>query len=452
MLDERNLQTAPDTAAESRPETAPDTTMQPGIGELIEQLTGRRVAVRRMNCTAGTTAGGVTLPVAVGALRKSSRATEQLLQRVTQLVGEAVPLTLSLGALGEGDSAINLLEDLCAGLKRALSAANQPSSGVGLSLPAHTMPLQAFLLVGSALLGDGPRYALLDDRQLRHHDDRRLQEECEQNWSFLWRRRAARPALLPVYAASVTTRCPLLDDEPAIAVLPELAIQVPAASAWLPLEINLRDFSDGRGRLAWDALQHALRGCVHLGDRMLEQLVWPETAQRADAWLNRRLAVLVSGIGDLVVERGADPTDLRTLQWLDRLMLNISKVLWSRSQALARKIGPLPALVHSDPTAGSQGMARKNDWHRRWRRALANSAVRHRNLLVLSPYSVLPAAEHSVSDFIDLLPALHHADAFSFANPRSDGCRNADEFATFHRRAFAVMQRRNAASLIAAGV
>jgi hypothetical protein len=97
-------------------------------------------------------------------------------------------------------------------------------------------------------------------------------------------------------------------------------------------------------------------------------------------------------------------------------------------------------------------MARRNDWHRRWRRALANSAVRHRNLLVLSPYSVLPAADHSVIDLIDLLPALHHADAFSFANPRSDGCRNADEFATFHRRAFAVMQRRNAASLIAAGV
>jgi hypothetical protein len=424
---------------------------RPGIDELVAGLAERRVSMRRVSCAAGTTAGGVTLPVPVGALRQSFMATEQLLRHVTMLVSEAVPVTLALGSLGEGDKAINALEDFCAALKRALSAENLPASDIGLSLAAHTMPLQAFLLVGTAVLGEGPRFALLDSLQMRHHDDRRLQEESEQNWSFLWRRRAASPALVPAYATSVTTRCPLLEHEEAGAVLPELAIQVPAASAWLPLEVNLRDFSDGRGRLAWDGLQHALRGCVHLGDRMLEQLAWPEAAQRTDAWLNRRLAVCVSGIGDLVVERGADPTDLRTLQWLDRLMLRISEVLWSRSQALARKIGPLPALAHADPTTGTRSIARKKDWHLRWRRALASSAVRHRNLLVLSPYAVLPSADHAVGDFIDLLPALHHADAFSFANPRSEGCRSADEFATFHRRAFAVMQRRNAASLIAAG-
>jgi hypothetical protein len=96
-------------------------------------------------------------------------------------------------------------------------------------------------------------------------------------------------------------------------------------------------------------------------------------------------------------------------------------------------------------------MARKGDWQRRWREAVAKWAVRHRNLLVMSPYSVLPSGDHDVKDFIDLLPALHHADAFAFSDPVSHGCRDADEYAAFHRRAFAVMERRNAASLVAAG-
>jgi hypothetical protein len=95
---------------------------------------------------------------------------------------------------------------------------------------------------------------------------------------------------------------------------------------------------------------------------------------------------------------------------------------------------------------------KKNDWDLRWRRAVQNSAVRHRNMLVMSPYSVLPSGAGAVGDFVDLLPVLHHADAFSFSRPRLDGFRSRDEFVNFHRRAWAVMQRRNAASLVAAGV
>jgi hypothetical protein len=64
---------------------------------------------------------------------------------------------------------------------------------------------------------------------------------------------------------------------------------------------------------------------------------------------------------------------------------------------------------------------------------------------------LLPHDARQTTDFIDLLPVLRRANAFSFANPVTHGCRNADEFAAFHRRAFAVMERRNAASLVAAG-
>ena len=78
--------------------------------------------------------------------------------------------------------------------------------------------------------------------------------------------------------------------------------------------------------------------------------------------------------------------------------------------------------------------------------------MRHRNLLVLSPYAVLPAGARSAADYLHLLPVLAHADAFAFGEPPTACFSGAREFAQFHRQAWAVMQRRHAASLVAAGV
>lgn len=445
MLEEANRQ-----AVRDRPAVRVGTDGR-SIDELVAGLAAQRASVRLKPFAGGITAGGVTLPVAVADFCGNKPAAGQLLRHVSTLARDEVPVTLTLDALGQGDEAINRLEDFCAALRRVLAADNVGASSIGVSLRSQVMPLQAFLLISAAVLGNGPRYALLEASQMRHHEDPRVQDEIDQNWSFLWRRRGASSPLLPAYATGVTTRCPLLNEEKATAVLPALAIQAPPASAWLPIELRLGDFSDGRGRLCWESLQRSLRACIDIGDRLLDHLSWPEAAQRSDACMNRRLAVSVGGIGDLVIERGADPTDLRTLQWIDRTVLRVSKILWHRSRALARRTEVLPALLHADPTAGFDGMARRQDWQRRWKQAVVKSAVRHRNLFVLSPYAVLPSTDHSVSDFIDLLPVLRRANAFSFANPITHGCRNAREFSAFHRRAFAVMERRNAASLVAAG-
>jgi hypothetical protein len=312
--------------------------------------------------------------------------------------------------------------------------------------------LQAYLLICTALLGHGPRYVILDSLQMRHHDIDLVQAEADRNWSFLWQRRNASPTLVPAYAASVTTRCPLLGDEAATSVLPELGLQAPVETAWLPMELDLPDFSDGQGRLRWASLQRALEIAVDAGDRLLDYLRWPLPQQQSDAWQNRRLAVSVGGIADLVVERGADPADLRCLQWIDKTIARVHALLWNRSRAQAQRTEPLPALLSTCPAVRWHCDIKKNDWDLRWRRAVQNSAVRHRNMLVMSPYSVLPSGAGAVGDFVDLLPVLHHADAFSFSRPRLDGFRSRDEFVNFHRRAWAVMQRRNAASLVAAGV
>lgn len=421
------------------------------LGQLIGQFAALHVEPRLLHARGGVTAGGVALRIPVRKTLRSPLATDHLLQHLAALLRQKVPVTVSLRDLGADDAAICSLEDFCTTLRRVLSAENLSPEPIGISLQSHLLPLQAYLLICTALLGNGPRYVILDSLQMRHHGNRRVQNETDNNWSFLWRRRAASPSLLPAYAASVTTRCPLLGDEAATTILPELGIQVPVDTAWLPLKLHLPDFSDGRGRLCWNALQRSLTSSVDLAEQMLDRLYWPEAAQQLDARQNRRLAVTIGGIGDLVVERGANPADLWCLQWIDDVVVRLQTFLWGRSRALARKTEPLPALLQAEPAVDWHNSARKSDWQLRWRQAVQNSAVRHRNLLVMSPYAVLPAAENAVAAFVDLLPVLQHADAFSFAGPPAVGYRDSREFANFHRRAWSVMQRRNAAPFVATG-
>jgi hypothetical protein len=419
---------------------------------LAAELGRLKLRPRLLRTPTGYTAGGATLRIRVCELLCSEPAREKLLQRLVLLLQQRVPVTLSLSGFGAGDRAIGALEVLCGLLRDRLKAAGLSTEALGVSVHSHVLPLPAFALICGALLGGGARYVVLDGLQLRHHKDERARSEAERNWSFLWQRRELPPALAPAYASSVTTRCPLLGDEAAVAVLPELGLQVPPETAWLPLEVDVTDFSDGHGRLHLTELEEALRVGVDKADVLLDRLDWPLPELAADAWQNRRLAVSVGGIGDLVAERGVDPGDLRTLQWVDRVVTRMHTALWQRSRTRALAAEPLPALLRTDPGAAFSCDVHRCDWQVRWRRALANAAVRHRNMLVMSPYAVFPKAARGVAGYADLLPVLHHADAFGFSAPRGDVFRNRSEFKSFHRRAWAVMQRRNAASLVAAGV
>jgi hypothetical protein len=227
---------------------------------------------------------------------------------------------------------------------------------------------------------------------------------------------------------------------------------VPAGSAWLPISLHLPNFADDTGRITWAELHRALKACVDLGDQLLDLLSWTTPSQRSDAWMNRRLAIAISGIGDLVRAAGSDPACLGTLQWADRLMQRIRKTVWDHSHIIAGRTALIPALARSDPSGGFCDRAQKQNWQRRWRTALASSAVRNRNLLVMSPYSVLPESGGDTGDFADLLPVLAYADAFAFAGRPPTGGWNIGQFRSFHTRAWAVMQRQNGRSLVAAGV
>lgn len=447
MLENTDFRSSP----MSSPSRSGDGTAHGGAAKLVRELGDAGVEARVLRTAGGIAAGGAPLSANVGECLAPGNGGE-LLCEVVALVRARMPVTLCLRHLGGGDAAIDALEAFCTLLRDRLEAESLPPTRVGISIPSHVVPLQAYLLLTSGLLGRGPRYVILDGLQMRHHADPRAQRTADHNWSFLWQRRAGSPSLVPAYAASVTTRCPLLGDEAATAVLPELGLQAPVGSAWLPLVVRLTEFSDGRGRLCWERLQHALTAAIDLGEALLDRCAWPAPSLARDAADNRRLAVELRGIGDLAVERGANPADLASLRWIDRVVARVHALLWGRSQALARARGPLPSLLRSEPTIGWRCDRSRSDWQLRWRRAVAESGMRHRNLLVLSPYSVLPAGAESASDYLDLLPVLHHADAFAFGRPPAGCFRHTAEFARFHRRAWAVMQRRNAASFVATGV
>ena len=419
---------------------------------LADSLQDLGLAPGLLVSASGITAGGADLQVWPQEIGRCEAAMEHFLNRLAGLIYDGIPVTLSLKELGSDDGGIEDLEMTCSAVRCFFDADQALLSKIGLCLHSHQIPLQAYLLISRMLLGPGPRYLILDSLQMKHHQNSRVQEETERNWSFLWRQRDLAIPLLPAYGAGVRTGCPLLGDEAAEAIVPLHGIQVPTGTAWLPIRLYLPHFADDKGQIGWPVLQSALESSVDLGDQLLDVLSWATTSQRSDAFLNRRIAIEISGIGDLVQMHGNDPGCLKCLQWVDGIIRRVRKTLWDRSHVIAHQAGLLPALARSDPSGGLCDHSHRQNWQRRWHLALASSAVRHRNLLVISPYSVLPEAGDNTAAFTDLLPVLVHADAYSFASPPPlDGWKIGD-FMRFHRRAWAVMQQHNASSLIAAGV
>lgn len=419
-----------------------------GCREILGALARAGVRARITRDAPFAATSGLPLVVPVRRTLACPVAAERLVRRIAAAGGSAMLALLDLGA---GDEAIRSLDEFCLRLREGLAAAGVSRPAVATCLPAGVMPLKAFLVITTAVLGDAPRYALFDGADARRYSEAR-QLDVREDLAFLWRRHARSPGLLPVYAASVTTNCPLLGDERASTLTPGGGIQVPPGTAWLPLDLDVASFADGRGCLDWPRLERALATCVSAGDRLLDGLAWPDPQQRRDALLNRRLAVTLRGLGRLVVLRGTSPSELATLRRLDATIHRIATRLHAASRELAERRGPLPALLQADPSLRSPAGPRQRDWRLRWRQALRASAVRHRNLLVMSPSSVLPGNGEDAIEFADLLPVLKHADAFAFEWEGLSRFRNLSDFSAFHCRAFAVMQQRNAAALVAAGV
>ncbi len=436
----------------SRPASAPIARSNRGLGQnavvqrLVKAMARKGLEVDVLRCGAQHTAPGIAVRLCLQSLVLAGQkhATDYAL--ISAALRAGLPVTVSIDdpeRQAASDAVAPLRDSFCAYLQRA----DIDRRLLGLSLAAGELPESGFRSSLRHRLGEGPRYVMLATGREATNDGGppplwRLLQECEPQGPRFW----------PALPSGVRSRCPLLPSECSEVLLPNLGLAAPSATAWLPIHLDLSRLSNHRGDLPALRLSEALDACVALGDRLFDHLTWFDPRQRRDAVRNRRLAVCVSGFGDLLLRRGADPGDWQTLRQLDRLIAELQDGLWHRSKRLAKRRGAVPALLDRQPQWAWCDEAHSRAWRRRWKAALNAEQVRHRNLLVLSPYSVLPRLSAAAIEFADLLPALGHADAFYFSGAPALDHWQPHEFRAFHQRVQALITRHNAASFVATGV
>ncbi|MCH9695140.1 MAG: hypothetical protein K0U72_11585 [Gammaproteobacteria bacterium] len=245
----------------------------------------------------------------------------------------------------------------------------------------------------------------------------------------------------------VSSRCPLLAQEEAVGFLPSVHMPVPRDSAWVPMQVDLYGFLSHNGDIDLPALEQAVASAVDNGDALHDVTEWREPLIEYDSWLNRRLAIVIRGWGDIVAARGADPRALATLRDMEQLAEHVCLSAHTRSMQLAISDEWCPALDE----AGAEVLHKRqsHDWNLRWREAVAAVAVRHRNLTTMSPWDVFPRGKRADLSYQDLLPLMRFADSLSFQCDVSISHWNANEFKGFRRRAEAVLQCNSGAGFVA---
>ncbi|MGI9205165.1 MAG: hypothetical protein ACR2Q3_14205 [Woeseiaceae bacterium] len=395
---------------------------------------------------------GTSFRVSVSRVLAEQHKADALLVTLRRLNAKRVPVCLVPEDFPTGTAVIEAWSRFCELIQSGISGQGRCGPELGFCMHSHRMPLGAFCLVTDSLLGSGPRYVFLDSLQMAEHGDSRVAERTASNWRFLWRHRHHPRPVQPVYGGLVRSGCRLLADEVAAAVIPTQSLLAPVGSAWLPIGMPITRFCKKPGTPDWHRLRAALRRLVDLTDTLFPRLDWHDPRQCADAMANRRVAVCVTGLGDLLLQSGRLPGALESLNWLTKIVRCIQQVLSAQSSRRAATSGLLPALAQANPVLGWADGKQRERWQQQWEIAVSEAAVRHRNLLVMSPSSVLPAHQQNCAAFTDLLPVLRFADAWSFdCSVQTPGFK-LTQFRDFHRRARATIQSAQRSSFVAAGV
>lgn len=414
------------------------------VGEFVRRLRDSGLRPLLLPGPHGNGTNSIGVNVSVAELAECRVARRWHMHRIRALLLQGCAVTLTFRDNDASDP--RALETVLRYLHVASSAPCVDRRRLALAIEGEGLPLPAYLLMSRIWLGAGPRYVILPGDTAgipcSPAPDRAL-------YSSLFQHRQRGRAMSPVFEAGLRSRCPLLPDEAARGFVTPLALAGSPGSAWLPIRFDVCRYADRRGRLRETELLGALRSGLAQADRLFDELHWADAQQRHDARQNRRIVFLPDGLGDLVVLRRADPSGIACLRALDRLLAKMHDCLWNESQRLARTRGVLPALAARDPSRQLPCGSTRRRWRERWRSALAQSAVRHRNLLALSPYGLLPRGAPGNAAFTDLLPLLAYADTLCFAGPVSFPGWRVDEFSAFLRRARAVMHRRNSATFVA---
>jgi hypothetical protein len=222
--------------------------------------------------------------------------------------------------------------------------------------------------------------------------------------------------------------CALAAGERGDAVLPCSLFEARAMTAWLAFEIDLAATGFGGRRADLLTVRRLLQAGLRLADNLMDQLDWtcPELGQ--DALVNRRLAVHVTGVGDVIDRLDLDPAAFPTVRLAVRWIKLLRRMMVRESNRLARTRGIYPGFEVRD-LESTLSRTYGGDYARR---VLRQAGLRHRHLLVLSPYGVFPrgGSRHPPGGYLHLLPVLGCADTVAMYG---HGMRRALPLAAFRR-------------------
>ena len=379
---------------------------------------------------------GIAIKADVERMLASEPCFARLSGQVGDALGRELPISLLLSGLGVAH-ARHRFEDFCRQLADALDGPGAHTSLLEISINGKQPEPDVAWRIRRQTLGAGPLNIVLDERSIG----------AQGFWQQMWRLRAE-PLVSIACWPQVRSPCALLTSECAGNVLPKVGLQAPSESAWTFASLSLSEFSNARGELDNDALAASLLEAVTRLESIHRVARWPTAAMRHDAWMNRRLAIQLDGLGDYALRRSLDPARHDSLQSLRQVLLHVRRVLRQESQRVAKSTEVLPAIDLTNPARGLGAGPQKDGWEQRWLRAVDSSGVRHRNLLVLSPWSLFPSGG-AAAHYRNLTPLLRLADACVFRERPSLAHWNINEFKHFHQGVWAQTRHLESNALVA---
>lgn len=387
---------------------------------------------RAAPCAAWLQQGGVGLYVDAGPVLASESLAARICEQLAHTVASGLPTALRVGGFGCSDEAPTQLYDICARVQRTFDAAGIDTQELSITVDATALSPQAAWLIRRGLLGDGTLNIVLNAAALQSALPRGALHAF---WLQLWHLRASK--VRTAFWPTLRSGCELLSAELALDVIPGMNLQAPSQTAWIGAEVYLPAFVDRSAVLDVARLGDTLERLVDDAEAAHDLASWATPAMHYDAWFNRRLAIHVSGIGDMIKQQARDPEDHATLRYIGKLLADIRHTLVNRSAALSRSRDRLPSIVATDPCIAPGIEARRSCWQQRWADAVDQTALRHRNLLIMSPWSIFPHKDADVR-YANLAPVLAYADGCAFRRDLSLDGWSARQLAQFHQRIWAV--------------
>ncbi len=257
-------------------------------------------------------------------------------------------------------------------------------------------------------------------------------------WDELVRASHANPRLDLVLAGQKQPLTDLMGSERPDTIMPLSLFEAPADTAWLGMQFDLSAIPAEQIERGTGHLKKLVRVGVRMADNLIDSVTWPSEELRRDAKANRRMAAHVTGIGDLVLRHGLDPASFSTLRLLQRWLTLFKRQLLRESLRLAQERGPYPALNAEQlvrTLAPRYGNVRA-------RRIISRRSPRHRQLLALSPYCVLPRRTNAIPAraWLNLLPLVRIADNLTMHGSQVRSLIDRSDYERLLRSTWALIQ------------